>query len=416
MALHRGIQSAIFYYVSCAPCAEARVRKRRKQEAERDRLDREVLEAHIPGLYRQPDPSSTNPYWQAEIDAGPVPLRTRKRQAESSKVANSTRSNIASSVSVNASALSMERSDSAKSGLEQFQRQDEVLWGAGQHDGTSLRPPSARRSSHGLPKQPPRARVHDQTHLRTYQHMQNAAINDLHPPTTRKVHSKDEVSWMMQPPPLPEVMNGKAMLHRGSSNASRPSAASSRRLSDRGLEVKDDSAREHNIPVSSSTLQVPRQAVYRSNTLPLRPPPPEEIAYVTSRPTVPHLDSASPRSRRITSRTPMSNPLADTNAKQGSENDEPHRAASFNSALPYHGSRSPAAADEATISSTRAGQNKWLEKRMVIPRRDSLEDLGSDGVNSPENFDAWRAPEFELPEWIHEHTKREVRQRWSFDM
>ncbi|KAJ8602910.1 hypothetical protein MRB53_042294 [Persea americana] len=90
----------------------------------------------------------------------------------------------------------MERSDSAKSGLGPHQRDDEVLWGAPIPENDEL------------PVQPPRAKIIDPP--RSYNSPSNAAINDLHPPTTRKVRSKEEVMWMMQPPPMPEVMSGKA--------------------------------------------------------------------------------------------------------------------------------------------------------------------------------------------------------------
>lgn len=419
MALHRGIQSAIFYYVSCAPCAEVRVRKRRKQEAERDRAEREAIEAHMPGLYRQPDPSSTNPYWQTEIDAGPIPMRTKKRIAESNKAANSTRSNIASSISVDASARSMERSDSAKSGLEQFQRQDEALWGSSYHDSGHLRPSSATRSS-GLPKQLPRAVVNDQPHLRSYQYMQNAAVNDLHPPTTRKIISKEEVSWMMQPPPLPDIMNGKqAVRNRSVSNASRPSVVSSRSRRPQSEEAESEQDEEMNSkqqhpPAGFATLQVPEQAlapVHRSKTLPIRHPQDDARSKndLPRKPPPLQSEPVSPNSIRKLSRPQLPTVLSESltfGLHDSPENDNPR--------LPHNGQLDSAGGRAG--SSTNAAQYKWLATRVVVPHRDSLDGHGSDSNASPENFDAWQAPEFELPQWIHEHTKREVRQRWSFDM
>ncbi|KAI7645345.1 hypothetical protein KC318_g20109 [Hortaea werneckii] len=42
---------------------------------------------------------------------------------------------------------------------------------------------------------------------------------------------------------------------------------------------------------------------------------------------------------------------------------------------------------------------------------------GSGGSSSgPEMFDSWYTPDFELGRWVHEHTKREVSQRWSMDL
>ena len=40
-------------------------------------------------------------------------------------------------------------------------------------------------------------------------------------------------------------------------------------------------------------------------------------------------------------------------------------------------------------------------------------------TGGPELFDSWYTPDFELSEWVHEHTKRdrtEVRHRWSMDI
>lgn len=44
------------------------------------------------------------------------------------------------------------------------------------------------------------------------------------------------------------------------------------------------------------------------------------------------------------------------------------------------------------------------------------EDDARSGIGGPELFDSWYTPDFELGEWVHEHTKREVNQRWSMDI
>ena len=143
MALHRGIQSAIFYYLSCAPCSDARHRKKRKQEARRDKADRELLEGQMPDLYRHPSPSSTNPYWQAEIALGPQPVsrngKNRKTPTSESQrngngmlKTNDTHSSngsmVASSVSV-ARTWSPEYKNDSTSSFARHQRDDEPLWG-----------------------------------------------------------------------------------------------------------------------------------------------------------------------------------------------------------------------------------------------------------------------------------------------
>lgn len=58
-----------------------------------------------------------------------------------------------------------------------------------------------------------------------------------------------------------------------------------------------------------------------------------------------------------------------------------------------------------------------LSRQVRLHSRD--ESSGDDVILSvqPEIFERLHSPEFELPEWIHEHTKREgVRERWSMDL
>lgn len=54
-------------------------------------------------------------------------------------------------------------------------------------------------------------------------------------------------------------------------------------------------------------------------------------------------------------------------------------------------------------------------RRGRLPSTDSSEEATLAG--SPELYDSWKSADFALPEWIHEHTKREVpRHRWSMDI
>ncbi|KAF2717754.1 hypothetical protein K431DRAFT_189726, partial [Polychaeton citri CBS 116435] len=167
MALHRGIQSAIFYYVSCAPCADVKYRKQRKKEAQWDRENREALELEQPNLYRHPSPSSTNPYWHAEIIEGPT--GTRKKRVNMSE--SQTRLKAVSTLS------------------------NEELWGLDAPDHTS-----PNNHSTSAITRPSTART--ATSQRSYQSQKHPALNDLHPATTRKINAREEVAWMLQPPPV----------------------------------------------------------------------------------------------------------------------------------------------------------------------------------------------------------------------
>ncbi|KAI1268782.1 hypothetical protein F5Y18DRAFT_167002 [Xylariaceae sp. FL1019] len=76
------VQSAIFYYVSCAPCYQAKHMHNVRKKAKLDAAEKERYHAANPEIYRQPDPFNTNPYWSEEIMAGPhVELKKPSREA-----------------------------------------------------------------------------------------------------------------------------------------------------------------------------------------------------------------------------------------------------------------------------------------------------------------------------------------------
>lgn len=211
MALHRGIQSALFYYLSCAPWNEANHRKKRRREAARNRAERAAEEADA---YRHPSPSDTNPNWAVEIAAGPGPTtRGTKRKVPSGGNgkrgsleyverggASGNGSRVASSTDVARSqgtgggrAMPGDggefRCDS-KQGFAQFQRPDEDL--------------SLKDSSSSILQRPEKAK------LRDYYASHNPSINDLHPPTVTKVRSREDIAWIFAPVPTADIMSGKA--------------------------------------------------------------------------------------------------------------------------------------------------------------------------------------------------------------
>lgn len=54
-------------------------------------------------------------------------------------------------------------------------------------------------------------------------------------------------------------------------------------------------------------------------------------------------------------------------------------------------------------------------RRVRLPSTDSSEEATLAG--SPDLYDSWESADFALPEWVHEHTKREVvAHRWSMDI
>jgi hypothetical protein len=57
-----------------------------------------------------------------------------------------------------------------------------------------------------------------------------------------------------------------------------------------------------------------------------------------------------------------------------------------------------------------------MTQRKVIQTGSAHKHKDSELSIRPELFDSWYTPEFELPKWIAEHTKREVRERWSMDL
>ncbi|KAL9109352.1 MAG: hypothetical protein Q9227_005982 [Pyrenula ochraceoflavens] len=78
MWLWRGIQSAIFYYIACTPCVEAKYQHKRRREAAKTKKERAALVTQQPSIILQPTPFETNQYWAEEIDAGPGPPKGRK--------------------------------------------------------------------------------------------------------------------------------------------------------------------------------------------------------------------------------------------------------------------------------------------------------------------------------------------------
>ena len=232
--LWRGFQSAVFYYVSCAPCTKFAYQRRRRKDRKRAKADREAEE----GSYQHPSPFSTNIYWREEMLLGPGPPQKRK---ERDKGREKERENMNRGLGTTGSALTGASSADTTSGTQsreveqervsdegwnrrRYQREDEILWGFVDNDRASN--PKAVISRTGTTANS------GQSYF-----ARNPEVNDLHPPIVNSLTDKSQTRWMLQPPPSARVMEGKERANRSRSDSgtSGRSNASSGRNADINL-------------------------------------------------------------------------------------------------------------------------------------------------------------------------------------
>ncbi|KAL8688046.1 MAG: hypothetical protein Q9224_004986, partial [Gallowayella concinna] len=214
----RGFQSAIFFYVSCAPCHELAYRRRRRKGAARSKAEKEMDQ----GLYTHPSPFSTNVYWREDMTMGPGPPQKNgksRREKERRRwgaggvnskekqrglmTGNSTETGASSAVTVVAqnslqgvAELEQERRSGDGWNRRRYQREDEYLWG---FDDTS-----EDGAEDG----------------RYYTKLRNPSVSDLHPPIASSLPaSRSEAKWMLQPPPSAKIMEGKVQANRSRSGS-----------------------------------------------------------------------------------------------------------------------------------------------------------------------------------------------------
>lgn len=210
----RGFQSAVFYYLSCAPCTKLAYRRRRRKEHKRAQAEKALNEAEN-GLYTHPLPFSTNPYWKEEIELGPGPPERRavrdgkgkpekpksgkpgiSRPLQTGGTGSSAATGVSSADTVVGSEGVEQIIDSGEGwNKKRYQREDEILWGLEDRETVSTGTASMSRSGTGS----------------KYQfYARNPEINDLHPPVV-STHptSRSEIQWMLQPPPKAKIMDGK---------------------------------------------------------------------------------------------------------------------------------------------------------------------------------------------------------------
>ncbi|POR33220.1 Uncharacterized protein TPAR_06585 [Tolypocladium paradoxum] len=241
MSFPVAVQSAVFYFIACTPCAKVRHRQRAKEKAKKERLDKARLETEQPGLYRHPSPFNTNPYWQEEINMGPsLPKKSISKNSsqrgltssggESSIPSMSEHTNISDSrTNVGDNLSTMPEDDTVSEDWNKrrgYQREDEELWGqfgASGHrlmDAFSKARDSAGRlidATLGIEKE-----VTEQERRDFYFSPRNPPVNDYHPPVvSSKPPHRHARKWMLQPPPPAKVMEGKVPVSRAISTASK---------------------------------------------------------------------------------------------------------------------------------------------------------------------------------------------------
>lgn len=194
MWLFRGVQSAVFYYASCTPCAMSIDRHKRKKEAARAQRLKEKCNLEPvtdqPRPFSQPTPFSTNEGWREEIALGPGPPARRGGNRNQHPRDPSWESDDDQSYT------SQAKKDKYP-GLwrsMRYQREDEPLWGQ-QVRGSSIGFSGRGRADPNEPSKYDAARV--------------PPVNDLHPPIVSGPSSRADTRWMLQPPPSAKVMAGK---------------------------------------------------------------------------------------------------------------------------------------------------------------------------------------------------------------
>ena len=416
----RGFQSAVFYYLSCAPCAKIASQRRRRKGAQRARAEKAATELEQ-GIYRHPSPFSTNIYWREEMVLGPGPPQRKgnrdrdKGKAESSRQLRSggagssalTGTSSADTI-VEGETVIHEAEPDRPSGegwnRRRYQREDEMLWGI---DGKSVSEVISRSGSGSG----------------SYCVARNPAVNDLHPPvvSTQPTH-RSETKWMLQPPPSARIMEGKERATRSRSGSGVSSKSDSsrkrddmslgRRVGERLMEekVKRGEHPPESASASNSLLRLPSRESVRSEIRPQgqrhdRDP----LSPIATSPTVVQ-DSHQPRPNTPTSylaaalfvprpallprNSSSSLPVIDSSVTPSPSPRKPSPSPSQLLRSPALGTLGPPD-DEVGLQ----GVGRWWPAEWGLPR--SAEDPGGPGDEMPEGIGA------ESMAW---------RGRWSMDI
>jgi hypothetical protein len=187
--LFSGIQSAIFYYVSCGPCNLARSERQRRRQAKELELSQAQWFAENPKStrYIQPPPFQTNKHWEEDIALGPFPMvqSGRRSRARTKDSGNGHSRAIASAGTATSDA------GSSVNTAKRYQRPAEEF-----EDDTipGDRRPAWLGKYTGAPQ-----------------------VNDLHPPVASVIpKAADERRWMKAPPPSTDFLRGTVAQSRRS--------------------------------------------------------------------------------------------------------------------------------------------------------------------------------------------------------
>ena len=249
-------------------------------------------------------------------------------------------------------------------------------------------------SSPDEPARPAKARTKNPT---IYETPYNPTINDQHPATVTKVKSQDDIAWMLQPPPVADVMSGRqpppSRSGTTSSRRSANSAAMSRQGSNRieELRLPSGSSLHSKASLSSNVLAAQGQRHDRDTRIEERDfaalpeprgrrrPPPIEIknASEESEMTVLHRPSVVPepiRMRRAASRPQLTTIMSDnvTSAASGTEFFTPAQTPKENS-LP---SARQSEADTSSGDRDRISRRSGMMAGNDTPIRILQQDLG----------------------------------------
>ena len=422
--------------------------------------------AENPDMYQHPSPSGINPNWQTEMDAGPhMASRGRKktntsdtRRPRTSMTQLSNVSEGPSSLDLSSSAVSRDGRNDSKFDFKQYQREDELLWGSASMERLAL---GASEQPDGIIAKPPRARVRGADTETSYAKYRNPQLNELHPATVTKLSSRQEARWMFQGPPNADVMKGRERAPRSrsdSGNSNRPSAKSPVLSSvSRGSSIRtpnfvtvpprypqldrttmeerdfaqdgDDSKDQEPLRTASVQAHIRENSdesdatVVRSPNLAPQPLRKQQSRKTASKPQLSPIVSDSMSHDENGPLPLLEKPKEnnDRNPRDGGDSISEHDWTSRRSTLRAEDDSLKVLRDLApssAIFNTAVVSTDDLAKASKYSTRLTSR-AGQDRNNpdfDPEVFESWVSADFELPEWIHEHTKREVKERWSMDI
>ncbi|RMZ78769.1 hypothetical protein DV738_g3659, partial [Chaetothyriales sp. CBS 135597] len=236
--LLRGIQSAIFYYVSCTPCIEARHKRRRRREA---RADQSRIVSTEPGFVRQPMAFETNEQWTEEILLGPGPPEGWKGDSIYRNFRKATKKGPSSPTTVPTTATSDSDTptkpgadrrfsnalDNVKESLKNSLLPERWNWKTHDREDEILVRISDKMNHAGDKVSRMWDRVTSATYSEDTRWMRKRSLtsdseqydytrgkipplNNLHPPVVSQLPAtKEEAAWILLPPPSAAVMAGR---------------------------------------------------------------------------------------------------------------------------------------------------------------------------------------------------------------